>query len=163
MKLPPKDAVCEALRAALERSLAMMVSAAQQTVQGVVHEDAKSEGDKDMRSTEQSYVARGQAMRAEDLAEQLQRFEVTKWRDYGDETPLGPGALVGVVVDGEEERMLFLVPYGGGTVLDVAGVTVTVVTPSSPVGAALVGKVVGDEFEQSARGKLREWSVEAVA
>ena len=38
-------------------------------------------------------------------------------------------------------------PHGGGVVLRVDGVEVTVVTPSSPVGQALLGKQAGDDFE----------------
>ena len=74
MRLPDKTAVREALEAALERALETMVNAARTTREGAIHEDSRAEGDKDMRSTEQSYLARGQAMRVEELAEQLQRL-----------------------------------------------------------------------------------------
>ena len=62
--LPDKMRVRAHLIAALERALAAMTHSAEQTRSGVVHEDSRAEGDKDMRSTEQSYIARGQAMRA---------------------------------------------------------------------------------------------------
>src|SRR5690606_17653583 len=69
MALPDKQAVRDALRAALAKALEAMAEAARQTREGAVHEESRAEGDKDMRSTEQSYLARGQAMRAEALAE----------------------------------------------------------------------------------------------
>ena len=163
MKLPNKSAVIEALRAQLARALSSMASAAANTREGVTHEDARAEGDKDMRSTEQSYVARGQAMRVEDLAESLQRFETTAWPSFDSESPLRAGALIGVLVDDEEEKFFFLVPYGGGTTVRIGKVEVTVVTPSSPVGGALLGKRVGDSFELTTRGQMREWSIENAA
>lgn len=160
--LPPKAAVRAALEAALEASFAAMVAAAAQTREGAVHEESRAEGDKDMRSTEQSYLARGQAMRAEELGEELERLRRLEPRAYGPDDAIGPDALVLVSVDDEETRAFYVVPYGGGTALDVQGARVTVVTPSSPVGRALVGRREGDDFELVTRGQRREWVVERV-
>ncbi len=162
MRVPDKAAVREALRAALTSALETMASAAAQTREGATHEESRAEGDKDMRSTEQSYLARGQAMRAEELAEQLARLTRLEPCAYGEDDAIGPDALVGVSVD-DEERVFYVVPFGGGTELTVEGVRVTVVTPSSPVGGALVGRRAGDDFELAVRGKRREWTIEALA
>jgi hypothetical protein len=147
-KLPPKSAVREALRALLAEAHARAVSAASATRDGAVHEESRAEGDKDMRSTEQSYLARGQAMRVEELAEQLQRIELAPLREYGEGDPIGPFALVRVSVDEEE--------------LEVSGARITVVTASSPVGAALMGRRAGEDFELRTRGAAREWVVEEI-
>lgn len=162
MRLPDKAAVREALRDAIQAARDTMIVAAAQTREGAVHEESRAEGDKDMRSTEQSYLARGQAMRAEELGEQLERLRRMEARAFGDEDPIGPDALVGLSVD-DAPRVFYVVPYGGGTALKVDGVDVTVVTPASPVGRALIGRRVGDDFELSVRGQLREWIVEAIA
>lgn len=162
MGLPDKERVRDALIAALERARATMAKAAQQTREGATHESSRAEGDKDMRSTEQSYLARGQAMRVEDLAEQLQRLAVFPLPTFGPDATVSAGALVRVDVE-DAERVFFVVPFGGGTVLDVGGLEITVVTPSSPVGQALLGKQTGDSFELRVRGALREWVVEAIA
>lgn len=162
IELPEKSLVREALRASLSAALAASVRAAELTREGAVHEESRAEGDKDMRSTEQSYLARGQAMRVEELAEELQRFELTPLRSFGDDDAIGPGALVLVSVD-DQPRVFFVVPQGGGTELEVGGVRVTVVAPSSPVGEALIGRQAGEDFELRARGQVREWVIEAVA
>lgn len=161
MRLPDKAAARLALEAALERSLATMVSAARATRSGVIHEDSRAEGDKDMRSTEQSYLARGQAMRAEDLAEQLQRLRATSFPAFDADTPIASGALVRVQID-DAPRLFLLSPYGGGVVLRVENVELTVVTPSSPLGQALLGKKVGDDFELPMRDAVRALVVEEV-
>jgi transcription elongation GreA/GreB family factor len=160
--LPDKTRVREALRASLADALAKVVQAAESTREGATHEESRAEGDKDMRSTEQSYLARGQAMRVEELAEQLQRFELTPPRAFGPDDEIGPGALVRVSID-DEERVFFVVPQGGGTELEVDGIRVTVVAPSSPVGSALCRRRAGDDFEFSVRGASREWLVEETA
>jgi transcription elongation GreA/GreB family factor len=59
--------------------------------------------------------------------------------------------------------VFFVVPQGGGTELEVDRVRVTVVTPSSPVGAALIGRRAGEDFELPVRGVRREWVIEEIA
>lgn len=162
MRLPDKLAVRRALEAALERSLETMANAARTTREGAIHEDSRAEGDKDMRSTEQSYLARGQAMRVEDIAEQLQRLRATTFSTFDADSAIAVGALVLVELE-DEVRAFFVLPYGGGVVLRVDGVELTVVTPSSPVGQALLGKRVGDDFELRQRGALRACVVTMVA
>ena len=162
MRLPDKTEVRDALAAALERALATMAKAAAETREGATHESSRAEGDKDMRSTEHSYLARGQAMRVEDLAEQIQRLAAFALPELGRDDAIAAGALVRVDIE-DAARVMFVMPYGGGTVLEVGGVLVTVVTPASPVGQALLGKQVGDSFELKLRGALREWVIEAVA
>ena len=161
LKLPPKEAVIDALRVAIRQRLSTMADAARETREGATHEENRAEGDKDMRSTEQSYLARGQAMRTEELADELQRLEAMVARPFAKDAVIAIGALVCVLVD-EKKRVFFVAPHGGGTELTVDGVPVTVVTGASPVGAALLGKRAGDDFELMARGKLAEWVIDVV-
>jgi transcription elongation GreA/GreB family factor len=135
-----------------------MTAVAKDTAEGATHEEARSEGDKDMRATEQSYVARGQAMRAEDLADALAQLERLEPPSF-EQRPLGAGALVELDVEGER-RWLFLSPVAGGTEVVVDGCRVLAVTPTSPVGRQLVGKEPGDAFELTLTGRLREWTIE---
>ena len=160
--MPDKAEVRSALRESIARALAQMAHAAQQTREGATHEENRAEGDKDTRATEQSYIARGQAMRVEELAEQLARVEAMPVRAWGDDEPIAAGALVRVRIDGEEQRTFFVTPWGGGTELSVAGITVTCVAPATPVGRALCGRREGDELELAVRGAAREWEIERV-
>ena len=70
MSLPEKHRVLSAVVEKLSEVLAQMAQAAEETRKDATHEEAKPENDKDTRALEQSYLARGQAMRAEQLAEQ---------------------------------------------------------------------------------------------
>ncbi len=160
-RLPPKQAVHDALAAALHRALETMAHAAEDARKGATHEENRSEGDKDMRATEQSYVARGQAMRTEKLAEEVAHFVSMPVRSYGKGDRVGPGALVRVRID-DEPRVFFVVAQGGGTDLVVDGVKITVLTPFSPAGTLLLGKEVGDDFELPAGGKVRVWEIEEI-
>jgi transcription elongation GreA/GreB family factor len=159
--LPDKQRVHDALAGALEQALATMAAAAEDTRKGATHEENRSEGDKDMRATEQSYVARGQAMRAEQLAEEALRFASVPVRRFGAGDRIGIGCLVRARVD-DEPRVFFVCAQGGGTELVVEGLTITVLTPGSPAGKAIVGKEVGDEYELLVAGKARLWEIEEV-
>jgi transcription elongation GreA/GreB family factor len=65
------------------------------------------------------------------------------------------------VEDGDEGRTLFLAPVGAGmelTMPDGDGF-LTVVTPASPLGKAILGRRVGDTVEVVVKGEPREWTV----
>jgi transcription elongation GreA/GreB family factor len=161
--LPNKAAVREALRAQLTAALERMRHAARESAAAATHPEAKAEGDKDMRSTETSYVARGQAMRAEDLGEDLLKLESRTWPRYGEDTPIDEGALVEIELDDERRRVFLMLSFAGGTELDVNGTRVFVVSPDAPAGAELVGKREGDDLELTLAGRRVEGSIVAVA
>ena len=77
-------------------------------------------------------------------------------------TPIASGALVLATIDDETTKVVFVMPCAGGSILSVDGIDVAVITPSSPVGAALVGKEEGDVVEIATRGAVREWTIERV-
>jgi transcription elongation GreA/GreB family factor len=161
-RLPDKTRVREALRTALAATLETAVRVAADSAAGATHEESRQEGLKDMRATEQSYIARGQAMRAEALAEELDRFDRAAWPAFGDDDPVAAGALLLLEVDGEERRYL-LSAFGAGVKLAVDGAPITVVTPASPVGRALLGVREGDDVEVRMAGRTRELVVLEVA
>lgn len=160
--LPDKRRVLDAILARLNETLAQMSSAAEQTRKDATHEEAKPENDKDTRALEQSYLARGQAMRAEELVEQREVMRFLPLRKFGPDDALGSGALVLLESD-EGKRCIFIAPHGGGTEVEVDGVTVLVVTPASSLGAAVVGRMHGDDVDLRVKGVRREYSIACVS
>ena len=150
-----KAALRAELLAQLDAAVVAAKAAYQATVEGATHSEARSEGDKDTRATEQTYLARGQAQRVVELEEAV--VEVTRWnpRAFAAGDAIGLGALVTIDEDGSERR-LFLAPAGGGNTL--AG-GVQVVTPKSPLGTALLGKRAGDEVEVRTGPKVRAFDI----
>lgn len=142
------------LTAALE--LAQVAHAA--AVDGATNEESRAENDKDTRGLEQSYLARGQAQRVAELEAAVKDISVLALRTFTHRDPAAISALVTVDEDGAEHRF-FLAPHGGGSLLAGA---IQVVTPSSPLGRALIGKRVDDEVEIRLPGKLRSLVVTAI-
>lgn len=106
----------------------------------------------------------GRTRRARAELEALLAFKRRGLPRYGPSAPVGLGALVDVESDGDEgktERTLFVLPAGAGTELtgpDGDGF-LSVITPESPVGRALLGKRRGDSFDVAVRGEWFEWRV----
>lgn len=153
-----KARVRAALVARLEADLAVVSEAQRRTQSGATHEESKPENDKDTRALEQTYLARGQAMRAEALAEEI---SLLRSIDLNQAKAVIAGALI-ALTDDDGTRCLFYAPHGGGNEFEVDGVQVTVVTPVSALGRALLGREVGDEIELRIKGKQRSYEIEAI-
>ncbi len=131
----------------------------QAAMEGATHEQAKPENDKDTRALEQSYLARGQAKRTEELRDGLAAVRRMEVAAFQANQPVGVGALVTAEERNRTVRF-YIAPYGGGSRL--ANASIQVVTPSSPLGEALMGKRVGDTCEVMAGGYGREFQLVAV-
>jgi transcription elongation GreA/GreB family factor len=153
---PDKAELRAELVAALAAALDAAIRAHQSALEGATHAEARAENDKDTRALEQSYVARGQAQRVDDLRAAVAAVQAMALRRFGADDPIAAGALVVADEDGDERR-LFVAPDGGGTAL--AGGAVQVVTPRSPLGRALCGKRRGDDLEVAIAGRARALSI----
>lgn len=114
----------------------------------VTHEDNKPENDKDMRSTEASYLARGQAERARELERSLALLGSIPVRTFSSGDKIAATALV-ELLQGTSKLVCFLLPVAGGQRIRTDETDVQVVTPTSPLGKALMGLSEGDDAEVS--------------
>lgn len=162
LPLPDKTRIRAALLAHLEERVEVMKASAETTREGATHEESRAENDKDTRGLEASYLARGQAKRVVELQDDLSAIRQLPNRAFGPSDPIGEGALILVEVDARHQCFL-MVRRGGGLRVEVDGMEIQVLTPSSPVGGALIGCHEGDDFRVQVGGKLREYVVERVA
>lgn len=120
--------------------------------------DIKSEGKYDTRAIEASYLAEAEAKRVEELRLEIQILEEV---DVNASQKLGEisiGALV-ELLHRDQRRFYFLIPTAGGTLLDVQGTPVLVVSVFSPIGDAMLGLKVGDVFEVETPKETREYQI----
>jgi transcription elongation GreA/GreB family factor len=116
-------------------------------------------------------LATGQAARARRVQEELKAladFQETGLPRFARKAPVALGALVDVSSEDDEgftERTFFVLPVGAGTELTGPGGDgfLSVITPASPVGRALMGRRAGDTFDVTLAGEVREWTVLEVA
>jgi transcription elongation GreA/GreB family factor len=138
------------LKQKLESELQKAHKRAKDAADGATHEENRAEGDKDMRATEASYVARGQAGRVSEMEEALARIHALELLTFEPGARIAVSALVELLHRGKRLHY-FLVPAAGGERIDVNGVEVQTLTTQSPLGRALLGSTVGDEPELPAR------------
>lgn len=144
------------LVARLEEQLATARAAHAAATEGAISDDARPENDKDTRGLEQSYLARGHAQRVAELEAAvtvIEKMSTERMRK------VAVGALV-VVEEDDRERALYVAAHGGGLVL---AEHVTVVTPTSPMGRALLGKSADDDCELVAGGTQRTLAIVEVS
>ena len=141
-----KAAVLAALRARLEADLAAITASQQETQAGATHEESRAENDKDTRALESTYLARGLAQRVADLQAAASALATLRLRRFEDDAATALTALVEVEDEDGERARYFIAPVGGGLRVEVAGVAISVVTPQSPLGGALLGRHCDDEI-----------------
>jgi transcription elongation GreA/GreB family factor len=155
---PSKRALLDELVALLGATLEAARAAHRSAIEGATHAEARPENDKDTRGLEQSYLARGQAQRIEELEAELAEVAAMELPAVAADAPARLGCVV-EVLEGDRRRRYLVAPHGGG--VELAG-EVQVVTPRSPVGQALLGKRAGDEVELRLRGAVRELEIVAI-
>jgi transcription elongation GreA/GreB family factor len=107
------------------------------------HEQNTPENKYDTRALEASYLARGQSRQVVELERAIQDFQTLSPAPWQAAEPIDLGALL-FLKSGREEDVYLLGPKGGGVEVVCDGTTVTVITPQSPLGRLLVGKVKGE-------------------
>lgn len=156
MKKPKKEDLRRKLLAQLEAQLETARAAHASATEGAISDEARPENDKDTRGLEQSYLARGIAGR---VAELEAAVTAVASMTIAKSLRVAIGAVVSIDED-DKERTLYIAPHGGG--LTLSG-DITVVTPTSPMGRALLGKVVDDEAELVAGGATRSLAITDIA
>lgn len=153
--LEDKAALYQRLIAEVKADLQQAEETQKSTQEDAVHAEAKQEGDKDTRAIETQYLARGLAMRVEELQEAVGVLQAVAPRSFDDDEPIALTALVTLEDEDGAERRYLLAGAAGGWSLGA----VKVVTSKSPVGRALLGKRLGDEVEIRTPKGPRTWEI----
>jgi hypothetical protein len=139
-----KTALLRAVITEIENDLRRQQAANQQASAGATDGEARAETKWDTCGLESSYLARGHALQFKALVadlETLRTFMIPVFSNL----PIGVGALIETELD-KEKMLCFLLPCAGGIEVNFEGRSVSVITPSSPIGAALMDKKKGGKF-----------------
>ncbi|HNN97675.1 MAG TPA: GreA/GreB family elongation factor [Pseudomonadota bacterium] len=156
-----KQFLVEQLAAKLRESLAVARQAEKDASDEARDGATASEKRENARvAQEYSSLARGQAQRAGKLVAELNALLAFRPGPLPPRSPI----VLGAVVEVEDEatgRTFFLAPAGAGLELSGPGGDgfLSVVTPASPVGRAVLGRRVGDTVEITVEGEPREWTI----
>ncbi len=159
-----KHALLEALKEELSTEITRSTRRALEAAEAVTHEESRAEGDKDMRSTEASYVARGQAERVHELERSLTKLTAMAVKDFTKGAAIEASAIVDLEHEGgpKKKTTYFVVPAGGGIRLRAGGVEVLTLATTSPLGTAILGLAEGDEAEVSTAKETKTYTIVSV-
>ncbi|MDX2187850.1 MAG: transcription elongation factor [Opitutaceae bacterium] len=137
-----KSRLREALVTALERELDVLVRAAHMARDEATSPESKPENKYDTRGQEAAYLAGSQAKMATELAEDIAMYRQLPLPAWNPAQPVDIGALAELESRGRRS-WIFYGPKQGGLELELEGTPVVVVTPQSPLGSQLRGKLPG--------------------
>jgi len=158
-----KEIVLEKIIAALTADLALFTRAARTAHAAATHAECLPDNKYDTTALEASYVAQGQANRAQDIRRALESYRSLVLRPFGDKDPLRLTALVTVEAEDNSYRHFFLGPAAGGLKLTVEDEECIVITPDSTLGRALLGKYCGDELQIGSGAARKTFTIVAVS
>ena len=157
-----KKKLLSQLIAAVTADLDKAIQAARASSEGAIHEENRAEGAKDMRSTEASYLARGQSMRVAELEDTLNRLRLMNVATFSEDAPISAGALVCLEDEAGIQRHYWLVTGAAGYTLTHQRTTVTTITTQSPLGKELVEKRLDDDVDLAVGGKRQQFEIVGV-
>jgi len=141
------------------------IDAARRAHQTATDDENVADNKYDTLGLEASYLAQGQAERVTQCERDLAAFRLMDTHSFNVDTPIAVGALVELVdlVDDEcDPQWLFLGPRAGGLALTQNGIAITLITPSAPIGRALMGCHVDDEIEITVAGARKVYAIASV-
>ena len=146
----------------LTADLKTLTEAAKTAHAAATHAECLPDNKYDTTGLEASYIAQGQANRAQDIRQSLENYRSLTIRAFDEETPIHLTALVTIEADDGSCRQIFLGPDAGGLKLVDGGAECIVITAESPLGRALLGKVCGDEIDTGSGEVRKTFTVIAV-
>tara|TARA_R110000744_G_scaffold79260_8_gene155774 strand:- start:1988 stop:2371 length:384 start_codon:yes stop_codon:yes gene_type:complete len=103
----------------------------------------------DTLAIEQSYLAEGQSRRVDEIKYTIKCLQNIPSQALKPKLEINIGSVVQLERDIDKQQWFFLAPVAGGYRCKLAKqidtITIVVITPESPLGSAMIGKVVDDE------------------
>jgi transcription elongation GreA/GreB family factor len=153
------DQLARQLAASARAALASRDAAAAEARDGATPDEKRE----DARAAHQlASLGRAQQRRAQQALAEIDSLVQFRPGPLAATASIGVGAIVEVEdAESGEGRTFFLAPVGAGVTLTGPGGDghLSVVTPASPIGRAVLGKRSGDVVDITVDGDVREWSI----
>ena len=129
----------------LAEDLLQAEQAARVAHEAATHEENIAENKYDTLGLEASYLATGQARRADAIRQAMATWRRFRPRPCDASRGIELGSLVCLVDSGGQQQHIFLGPDGGSMKLLSGTQLVQVISGEAPLGRAMLGKCEGDE------------------
>jgi len=128
----------------LTHDLAVQFNAAKTAHEASTHEENIPDNKYETLALEASYVAQGQANRAQEIKRALETYKQLTLEQFDDNSTIALTAVVTLAGDDAAIRTVFIGPLEGGMKVVDELTEIVVITPASPLGRDLIGRIAGD-------------------
>ena len=154
-----KNEFVEQVIKALQADYEISLSAVNEAAETATHEENVARSKYETKAVEAAYLVEGQLRRNAELEQEIAAFRSMRVREFNNKSRVLLSALVELESSDGSVQEVFIGPQAGGR--QILGVTI--VTPLSPLGKAILGKSVGDDISvlidsKGATYKLRKLS-----
>lgn len=157
-----KQALIKLIIAQLTDKLVQAEKAANDAHAAAVDDESVAETQYDTLAIEASYLAEGQSRRVLEYKQAITTYEDLPLRDFDENSQIALTALVQLSADIATNHWFFIAPAAGGVrcQLTLQGniTNITVITSSSPMATAILGKYQDDDISlMLGNGKLDDY------
>ncbi len=156
-----KQQILKKIQARLNQEAESLARGAMHAHSYATNSESKSEGKYDTRGLEASYLAEGQAKLAAASAQAVSLYSTLTLQDFSENTAIALTALVELEYEGKH-KYCFIGPKNGGITIEHEGCSITLITPTSPLGQLLIGRKEGDYIEVITEHSIREYDIISV-
>lgn len=160
VELMNKQEIVQRIIAQLSHDLGVLFTAAKSAHEAATHEENIPDNKYDTLALEASYVAQGQANRAQEIRQSLEIYKQLPVITDSEEVRLA--SLVTIATDEGSRRVVFIGPLEGGLKIRDNQVEIMVITPASPLGRGLMGKTIGETVEIVAGPNRLDYEIVAI-
>ena len=157
-----KERIIEQIITSRSADLAVFSTAARAAHEAATHEECLPDNKYDTTALEASYIAQGQANRAQEIRVALECYRTLALHAFDDDTPIRLTALVTIEGGDGNVRRIFLGPQAGGMKIADGDGEIVVITPGSPLGRSLLGLRTGDEVKAGDAASAAAFTIVAV-
>lgn len=152
-----KFKILQLVIAQLSHDLVVFSTAAKTAHEAATHEQNKPDNKYDTLALEASYVAQGQANRAQEIKQSIEIYKSLNLTV--DSEAIRVTSLVTIEADDGSSKTVFIGPVEGGMKITDDQIEIIFITPASPLGKALVGRSLGDYIEINAGTSRMEYEI----
>ena len=154
-----KEKILQQILEKLSDDLNVLLHAAIRAHEASTHEENIADNKYDTLSLESSYIAQGQANRAQEIKETIESFKNLPLKSFEPSSTIVLSALITLEDEDGTPLIVFLGPKAGGLKIKEGENEIVVVTPASPLGRELKGKTVGDFVRIFANSGKKEYEI----
>lgn len=146
----------------LQLELSTAIAASEQAHDSATHSENIAANKYDTLAVEAAYLAHGQSVRIAELKQSIDLYLHFQRPSFNTHDAIQLGALVCIEDEKGQQRRFLIGPTAGGLSIDSEQGVIQVITPSAPLGQALMGKCVDEEVDWKINQRKTYFSIVAI-